>query len=137
MGERRGIFWRQDAIVNARLTDAADEAGAAAAADAEGLLGLEVLIQIVEIHLELCRLTVEVDFDAGGQARAVVGKSDLMPSVGRQGLGGFDADGVIEPALDEIDVNLAFLVNELIAIPAIGIDHARENGATAFWIGID
>src|SRR5262249_45942799 len=44
---------------------------------------------------------------------------------------GFDADGIVEPALDEVNVKLAVDQDEAISVGAIAVFHAREEGSAA------
>jgi hypothetical protein len=44
---------------------------------------------------------------------------------------GFDADRIVEPALDEVNVKLAVYQDETISVRAIAVFHAREDGSAA------
>ena len=75
--------------------------------DAERSAVAEVLIQIVNVDVERLRLTVDVDPNASCASRTVVGHHDVVPAVRSQFFNRLDANTVIEPAADEVGLDLA------------------------------
>src|SRR2546425_4007762 len=60
-----------------------------------------------------------------------------MPFVRCERLFGLDADGIVKPALDEMDVKLSALLAQAVPVGAVGVDHARHDRAAALAFSID
>src|SRR5262249_11514147 len=67
------------------------------------------------------------DAHAVGDPRAVVGHGDVRRSIGGYGCFRFDPDGIVEPSFDEVDLNLAPVEDDAIAVPLRLVAHPREN----------
>ena len=111
--------------------------GTAARPDAERLACLKRLVQVIEQHSEPGRFAVDVELDPVGHARAVVGQQHVSPSAVRQALRAFHAQGVVQPTLDQVDVNPAPLERQGIAFGLGRIDHAGEHRAAALILRKD
>src|SRR5215469_16122070 len=108
-GKDAGVLRRQDALINAQVVDAAVKApfGTVSGADAQRLLRLEILVEVVEIDYPFRGPAVEIHLDPLGHAGAVVSDNDVTPALRINALFGVYADGVVQPAHHKIDVNLA------------------------------
>ena len=100
-------------------------------ADAEGFFGLERLIEIVEKHTQLRRFSVDVDPDAGRGPGAVVGRQDVVPLAGRDVALGLDPERVVQPSLDQIELNFSLVQAEAVPFGARAFRHARHDRATS------
>ena len=61
-------------------------------------------------------LAVDVDLDARGQPRAVVGDGDVVHCSAGTSCCRLDADRVVQPALDEVDLDLASVEHDAVAL---------------------
>ncbi len=104
-------------------------------ADTERLLRLKILVEIVQIDDQFRWPTVEVDLNAFSKARAVVSDNDMTWAISGDALFGVYTDGIVQPAHDEVNMNLAVFQNDTVTGCLRRIDHAREDGAAlgAVW----
>ena len=91
-----------------------------AAANSQRFLGLEGLIQLVEQDMDRSRSAVDKNADAFCFAGAVVAHGHMVPAGRFETLGRFHADRVVEPPLDEIDLQFAPFERQRIARSVIG-----------------
>ena len=101
-GECRGYTLSSSMAPTNRLS------GPAAGADPQRLLGLERLIQLIEQHRDGRELAVDIDLHARRDPRAIIGDGDVRPRFSGDDRCRLDADRVVEPALDQVDVHLAW-----------------------------
>ena len=97
----------------------------------------DVLGQLVADDLALGPTAVQVEGQAAGPARAVVGQRDVDPPIERERLPGLDADRVAGPEVDQVGAQLAVLDQELVP-PAAGVGpgpRAMEDDRAVLVVG--
>src|SRR5262245_60193279 len=105
IGDEGDVRWRQRVVEKAHIVDPAMELLTRSGAHPRGVLGLERLVQVVQVHLHLHRLAVDIDLYSGGNARTVVAEGHVANLPVRIDWRlGLDANGIVEPALHEMNV---------------------------------
>ena len=125
--------------INAGLVDGTHKPASrpAAGADPQRLLALERLIQLIEQHLDGRELAVDIDLHPRRDARAVVGDGDVRPLFGGDDRCRLDADRVVQPALHEVDLDLASVEYGAVTLAFRQVDHPREDGPPTRAGGLD
>ena len=139
LGERRHFARGERAGVKEDVLNCAMEGFALAAlADAGRGRGLGVRLELVDLRAGLGEDAVDVDLHAGGLAAAVVGHEHMLVG-GVDGIArGRDLDGVIGPLADDVDAEVAAGLEEVPALRALRVIHARDDRARAFdLVGLD
>ena len=93
-------------------------------ADPQRILDVEVLVHEVQQDPDRRRLAVDVDPDALGLERGVVGRGHVAPLAGLQRLDRLDPERVVQPAHDQIQLELP--VSQKEAVPARALTLSLE-----------
>ena len=102
----RDLVRGQRAVVNRQSADSAFVFEPKPPAHSQGLLGLDFLVHLVPVHLDLDGIAVDEYPQTLGEFGSVVGERHVAPLVQRNGIDALDADAVIEPAADEVHLDL-------------------------------
>ena len=131
-GELR-LFGGKSARINAHVVDVPVKTpvNPAERADAEGFVRLERLIEVIEKDPQFRRFSVDVDLDAARDPGAVVGRQDVMPPASREGAFGLHPERVVQPSLDQIELNFSLVQGEAVPFGARAFRHARHDRATS------
>src|SRR5947209_2931850 len=75
--------------------------------------------------------------DAAGHARAVVNGHDVMPAIRSDAFFGLHAEGVVEPARHQIELEFAIVEHETVAGRPRRFGHLRQNNAALLAARVD
>ena len=116
-------------VVNPHIVNLPLEAivRASAPADPQRVSRLKVLIHVVQMDRELLRLTIDVDLDALGSPRSVVGHHHVLPTIELDRLDGLDARSIVQPSQNQIGLNLPVLQIQPIAGFFLDVLRARDD----------
>src|SRR5262249_50552412 len=82
-------------------------------------------------------LAIDVDLHTCRESRTIVRHRDVMPAVGGKFPLGFDAKGIVEPALRQMETQFAVDEMQAIAFALRRLGHAGENGAIRDVVSVD
>ena len=138
LGVTKGLYHRfPGRVLDTPITESA-YIGAAAGADPQRLRRLERLIQLVQEYRQWRGPAVEIDPDAAGDPRTVVRHRDVGPSIDGDRALGLDANRVVEPALDQVDLDPAPVEDDAVTLALRLLDHPREDRpSSARALGLD
>ena len=122
---------RQRDVVNPHIVNLPLEpvVRASAPADPQRVSRLKILIHVVQMDRELLRSSIDVNLDALGGPRSVVGHHHVLPAIELDRLHGLDSRSIVQPAQDQVGLNLPVL--QIQTIPGLFLDifRARDDGA--------
>ena len=125
----------QHPVVDARIFDKTAKAvrRAAARADAQGFLYREGRRQVIEQDFGFLRTAIHKDLDPLWSCGPVVARQHVMPAAQLDGILGFETEGLVIPARDQIHADLPVLevnpVSAEIVRTVVDVDRAGQDPA--------
>ncbi len=102
---------------------------AAACTNAHWLRRIKILVQLIQQDVQFSRRAINVDFDALGEERAVIGRLDVVPLIQRQRLFGFQPQRVIQPAGHQVELHFSVIYIQAVAQCFGDVFRFRNDGA--------
>ena len=131
MGQRGDLRCREQPVIQPHiLQQHAIRAGALPPlAQLKGRVAGYRILQCIKFYLFPFGIAVEIDGDATGFSRPVVGHEDMLPFFALERLFCDDLDGIIVPLADDVGHHLPILQKQIPAPEAVAFVHARKESS--------